>query len=243
MTDDRVPTYLYVTSRGTRTCTSSDKSAVTSTTDMTTPTPTASEDLLTPANCAFTFIDHQPQMALGVNSIDGEQLRNNVAGLAKTGRAFDVPVVLSTISEGLDGPLFDEIQDVFPEHDHIDRTTMNAWEDEGYVSAIEETDRDRLVMAGLWTEVCITFPALSAIEEGYDIYVVTDASGGVSDAAHEGAIQRMVAAGATPVTWLQVLYELQRDWADDGAGETIQITKDHGGEYATAVDYSDFLRE
>ena len=186
---------------------------------------------------------HQPQMALGVNSIDGEQLRNNVAGLAKTGRAFDVPVVLSTVSEGLDGPLFDEIQDVFPEHDYIDRTTMNAWEDEAYVSAIEETDRDRLVMAGLWTEVCITFPALSAIEEGYDIYVVTDASGGVSDAAHEGAIQRMVAAGATPVTWLQVLYELQRDWADDGAGETIQIIKDHGGEYATAVDYSDFLRE
>ena len=98
-------------------------------------------------------------------------------------------------------------------------------------------------MAGLWTEVCITYPALSAIEDGYEIYVVTDASGGVSEAAHDSAIQRMTAAGATPVTWLQVLYELQRDWADDGAGETIQITKEHGGGYATAVDYSDFLRE
>ena len=210
---------------------------------MATPTPNPSERLLTPENCAFTFIDHQPQMALGVNSIDDETLRNNVAGLAKAAKAFNVPVVLSTISEVYDGPLFDEILDVFPEHDYIDQTTMNAWEDENYVGAIEETGRDRLVMAGLWTEVCITYPALSAIEDGYEIYVVTDASGGVSEAAHDGAIQRMTAAGATPVTWLQVLYELQRDWADDGAGETIQITKQHGGGYATAVDYSDFLRE
>ena len=210
---------------------------------MASPQATPSERLLTPTNCAFTFIDHQPQMALGVNSIDDETLRNNVAGLAKTAKAFGVPVVLSTISEAYDGPLFSDVGDVFPEHDHVDRTNMSAWEDEDYVAAIEETGRDRLVMAGLWTEVCVTFPALSAIEDGYDVYVVTDASGGVSDAAHEEAIQRMAAAGATPVTWLQVLYELQRDWADDGAGETIQITKEHGGGYATAVDYSDFLRE
>ena len=175
---------------------------------MATPTPNPSERLLTPENCAFTFIDHQPQMALGVNSIDDETLRNNVAGLAKAAKAFDVPVVLSTISEAYDGPLFDEILDVFSAHDYIDRTTMNAWEDENYVAEIEDTGRHKLVMAGLWTEVCITYPALSAIEDGYEIYVVTDASGGVSEAAHDGAIQRMIEAGATPVTWLQVLCKL-----------------------------------
>jgi nicotinamidase-related amidase len=204
---------------------------------------TPSERLLTRENCAITFIDHQPEMVLGVNSIGIERLRNNVEGLAKTAAAYDIPVVLSTIGKESNGPLFEEIRDVFPDEDVIDRTNTNSWEDEAYVEAIEETGRDRLVMAGLWTEVCVCFAGLSAQEAGYDVYAVTDASGGRTNADHERAIQRMVQAGITPVTWAQVLYEIQRDWAADGARDAHQISIDHAGDFGMAVAFEDFLTE
>lgn len=210
---------------------------------MPTATATPSEQLLTRENCAITFIDHQPEMVLGVNTIETGALQNNVAGLAKTADAYDIPVVLSTIGREHNGPLFEEIRDVFPDEEVIDRTTMNSWEDESYVESIEATGRDRLVMAGLWTEVCVCFAALSALEAGYDVYVVADACGGRTSADHEHALERMVNAGATPVTWAQVLYEIQRDWAADGAREAHQISIDHAGDFGMAVQYGDFLEE
>lgn len=210
---------------------------------MPTATATPSEQLLTRENCAITFIDHQPEMVLGVNTIETGALQNNVAGLAKTADAYDIPVVLSTIGREHNGPLFEEIRDVFPDEEVIDRTTMNSWEDESYVESIEATGRDRLVMAGLWTEVCVCFAALSALEAGYDVYVVADACGGRTSADHEHALERMVNAGATPVTWAQVLYEIQRNWAADGAREAHQISIDHAGDFGMAVQYGDFLEE
>lgn len=206
---------------------------------MPTATATPSEQLLTRENCAITFIDHQPEMVLGVNTIETGALQNNVAGLAKTADAYDIPVVLSTIGREHNGPLFEEIRDVFPDEEVIDRTTMNSWEDESYVESIEATGRDRLVMAGLWTEVCVCFAALSALEAGYDVYVVADACGGRTSADHEHALERMVNAGATPVTWAQVLYEIQRNWAADGAREAHQISIDHAGDFGMAVQYGD----
>ena len=131
---------------------------------MTNATATPSEQLLTRDNCAVTFIDHQPEMVLGVNSIDTTNLKNNTVGLAKTVDAYDIPTVLSTIGKEHNRPLFEEIRDVFPDEEAIDRTTLNSWENEAYVEAIEATDRDRIVMAGLWTEVCVCFAALSALE-------------------------------------------------------------------------------
>jgi nicotinamidase-related amidase len=210
---------------------------------MTNASTTASERLLTRENCAVTFIDHQPEMVLGVNSIETVTLQNNAAGLAKTADAYDIPVVLSTIGREHNGPLFEEIRDVFPDEEVIDRTTLNAWEDEAYVEAVEATDRDRLVMAGLWTEVCVCFPALSALEAGYDVYVVADVCGGGTTADHEHALERMMNAGATTVSMPQVLAEIQRDWAVDGAREAHQIYADHGGDFGMAVQYGDFLEE
>ncbi|AFK21608.1 hydrolase (plasmid) [Haloferax mediterranei ATCC 33500] len=203
-------------------------------------TATPSDQLLTQQNCAITLIDHQPEMVLGVNTIETGALRNNVAGLAKTAEAYDIPVVLSSITKEYNGPLFDEIRETFPNEEVIDRTTMNSWEDEAYVEAVEATGRDRLVMAGLWTEVCVCFAALSAMEAGYDVYVVADACGGRTTADHEYSMQRMVEAGVTPVTWAQVLYELQRDWAADGAEDAHQISIDHAGDFGMAVEFADF---
>jgi len=169
-------------------------------------------------------------------------LQNNVEGLAKTAAAYDIPVVLSTIAGEHNGPLFDEIRDQFSDEVVIDRTTMNAWEDEEYVDAVETTGRSRLVMAGLWTEVCVCFAALSALEAGYDLYVVADSCGGRVITDHELALERMVNAGAIPVTWAQVLYEIQRDWTADGAREAHQISIDHAGDFGMAVEFGDFLR-
>lgn len=173
-----------------------------------------SPDLLTPDNCAVLFIDHQPQMFFGTGSGDRTAIINSTVGLAKAARVFDVPVVLSTVAaESFSGPLMPQLADVFPKQRIIDRTTMNAWEDEAFVDAVKATGRKKLVIAGLWTEVCVVLPSLSALAQGYEVYVVTDASGGVTPQAHEHAVQRMTQAGVVPVTWVQVLLELQRDWA------------------------------
>jgi nicotinamidase-related amidase len=148
-------------------------------------------DLLNPDNCALILIDFQPQMAFAVKSIDGQSLINNAAGLAKAAKIFNVPTILTTVAEkSFSGPMFPQIRTVFPEQKIIDRTTMNSWEDDRVVNAFKKTGRSKLVLAGLWTEVCIVCPAIQALQEGYEVYIITDACGGVSDTAHNMAILR-----------------------------------------------------
>ncbi|GGZ06590.1 hydrolase [Streptomyces olivaceoviridis] len=203
-------------------------------------TASPSPDLLTPDNCAVLFVDHQPQMFFGTGSGDRTAIINSTLGLAKAAKVFDVPVVLSTVAaESFSGPILPQLADVFPDQKIVDRTTMNAWEDAAFVEAVKATGRKKLVIAGLWTEVCVVLPVLSAIAQGYEVYVVTDASGGVSPQAHEHAVQRMIQGGAVPVTWVQVLLELQRDWA---RGETYvpvtEVVKEHGGAYGLGLVYA-----
>ncbi|MET9762807.1 hydrolase [Streptomyces sp. NPDC006372] len=199
-----------------------------------------SPDLLTPDNCAVLFVDHQPQMFFGTGSGDRTAIINSTVGLARAARAFDVPVVLSTVAaESFSGPLLPQLAEVFPEQKIVDRTSMNAWEDMEFVEAVKATGREKLVIAGLWTEVCVVLPALSALAQGYEVYVVTDASGGVSPQAHEHAVQRMLQAGAVPVTWVQVLLELQRDWARSDTYEAVtEVVTRHGGAYGLGIVYA-----
>lgn len=199
-----------------------------------------SEKLLTPKNHTLILIDHQPQMAFATRSIDIAELRNNVTGLAKAASVFKVPTILTTVAaKSFSGPIFPELQAVFPDQKPIDRTTMNTWEDPRVVDQVKKFGRKKVVMAALWTEVCLLEPALSAIDEGYDVYIVTDASGGVSKEAHDMAVQRMVQAGAHPITWLQYMLELQRDWA---RGETympvMKIATEHAGGYGLGIVYA-----
>ncbi|MFF7391096.1 hydrolase [Streptomyces scabiei] len=203
-------------------------------------TATPGPDLLTPDNCAVLFVDHQPQMFFGTGSGDRTAIINATVGLAKAAKVFDVPVVLSTVAaESFSGPLLPQLADVFPDRKTVDRTTMNAWEDVAFVEAVKATGRRKLVIAGLWTEVCVVLPALSALAQGYEVYVVTDASGGVSPQAHEHAVQRMIQAGAVPVTWVQVLLEFQRDWArEETYGPTTEVVKEHGGAYGLGIVYA-----
>lgn len=199
-----------------------------------------SPDLLTPDNCAVLFVDHQPQMFFGTGSGDRTAIINSTLGLAKAAKAFDVPVVLSTVAaESFSGPIMPQLADVFPGQKIIDRTTMNAWEDGAFVEAVKATGREKLVIAGLWTEVCVVLPVLSAIAQGYEVYVVADASGGVTPQAHEHAVQRMVQGGAVPVTWVQVLLELQRDWARTKTYEAVtNVVKENGGAYGLGLVYA-----
>ena len=199
-----------------------------------------SPDLLTPDNAVMLFVDHQPQMFFGTGSGDRTAIINSTVGLAKAAKVFDVPVVLSTVAaESFSGPLLPQLAAVFPDQKIIDRTSMNAWEDAAFVEAVKATGRRKLVISGLWTEVCLVLPVLSAISQGYEVYVVSDASGGVSPQAHEHAIQRMVQGGAVPVTWVQVLLELQRDWARTATYEAVTgVVKEHAGAYGLGVLYA-----
>jgi nicotinamidase-related amidase len=199
----------------------------------------AAKSLLTPDNCAFIFLDYQPQMVFGVGSMDRQTLINNVIGLGKTAQAFKVPTILSTIaSASFSGPIFSGLKEVFPGQEIIDRTNMNAWEDERVVAAVEKTGRKKLVMAGLWTEVCLAYPALSAREAGFEVYAVGDASAGFSAQVHDMGMQRMMQAGVIPVNWLQVLLEFQRDWARQATYDaTLKIVRDHCGAYGQGVEY------
>jgi nicotinamidase-related amidase len=196
--------------------------------------------LLNPENCAVIFIDHQPQMAFGVASIDRQMLLNNTVALAKAAKVFKVPVVLTTVeSASFSGNMWPQLLDIFPEQKPIERSTMNSWEDKNFVAAVERTGRKKLVMAALWTEVCLAFPAIQAMEAGYEVYAVGDASGGTSAMAHDYAMQRIVQAGAVPMTWQQVLLEFQRDWARKGTYDAvINIVKEHSGAYGQGVEYA-----
>ncbi|AZC17849.1 MULTISPECIES: hydrolase [Pseudomonas] len=197
-------------------------------------------ELLTPNNSALILIDHQPQMAFGVQSIDRQALKNNTVALAKAARIFNVPSILTSVeTESFSGYIWPELLAVFPEQQPIERTSMNSWEDRHLVAAVQASGRKKLVMAALWTEVCLTFPALEALAEGYEVYIVTDASGGTSQEAHDMAVQRMVQAGAVPVTWQQVLLEYQRDWArKDTYDAVMALVLEHSGAYGMGVDYA-----
>lgn len=188
------------------------------------------EALLTPENCVLVLIDHQPFQLANVNSHEPTMVINNVAGLAKTAKAYGIPTILTTVNEERGGRIFQGIQDVFPDQQTINRTYINAWEDKRVVEAVEKTGRRKIVFAALWTEMCLAMPAIQAMGDGYDVYVVTDASGGVSAEAHDMGIRRLVAAGAQPITWLGMAGELQRDWArTQYLGDVAKIFADHGG--------------
>lgn len=196
--------------------------------------------LLTPKNHTLILIDHQPQMAFATRSIDIAELRNNTTGLAKAAKVFKVPTILTTVAEkSFSGPIFPEVQAVFPEQKPIDRTTMNTWEDDRVTDAVKKIGKKKIVIAALWTEVCGVMPVLSAIKEGYEVYFVVDASGGVSKDAHEYAIDRMVQAGARPITWIQYILELQRDWARGESYDAVMsVVKEHAGGYGLGVIYA-----
>jgi nicotinamidase-related amidase len=192
--------------------------------------------LLTPTNCALILIDHQPFQFAGLRSHDTQTIINNVVGLAKAAKIFGVPTLLTTVVEDKGGHVLKQLQDVFPEQKPIDRTFINTWEDERVVAWVRRTEKKKLVMAALWTEICLAMPVIHALGEGYEVYIVTDASGGVSLEAHEMAIQRMVQAGATPITWTVFGSELQRDWARTATVAPLaQTLVDHMGNVGTSL--------
>ncbi|CAN7217749.1 hydrolase [Paenibacillus sp. LjRoot56] len=197
-------------------------------------------DLLTAENSAIILVDHQPQMLFGVQSADRQTIINNTVALAKTAKVFNAPIILTTVAaESFSGPIHPHIQEVFPDQKPIDRTTMNSWEDENFVNAVKKTGRKKLIMAALWTEVCLAFPTISAIKDGYEVYIVTDASGGTTTEAHNMSVQRMIQAGAIPVTWLSVLLEYQRDWAHQETYDAVlDIAMQHSGAYGAGVVYA-----
>ena len=196
--------------------------------------------LLTPQNCAVVLIDYQPQMIFGVANIDRQTMLNNVLVLAKAAKTFKVPVVLTAVeTKGFSGNTWPALLDLFPELEPVERSSMNSWDDKYFVEAVKRTGRKNLVMSALWTEACLTFPALDALNEGYSVFAVEDSSGGTSRAAHEAAMRRIEQAGAVPVTALQVLLELQRDWArKEHYDEVMAIVKEHTGAYGQGVEYA-----
>jgi nicotinamidase-related amidase len=186
--------------------------------------------LLRPEDSVLVLIDHQPYQLANVNSHEPQMVINNTAGLAKAAKAFGIPVILTSVIAARGGLLFPQITDVFPGQEVIDRTFINTWEDPKVVDVVKATDRKQLIIAGLWTEVCVAMPAIQALGEGWDVTVVTDASGAVSVEAHQVAIQRMIAAGANMMTWLAVAAEWQRDWARmDTAIALTEVIKQHAG--------------
>jgi nicotinamidase-related amidase len=196
--------------------------------------------LLTPENSTIIFIDHQPQMTFGVASIDRQTLVNNTVGLAKAAKIFNVPTILTTVeTKSFSGYMWPQLLELFPDQTPIERTSMNSWEDTKFVAEVERIGRKKLVIAALWTEVCLVFPAIQALEAGYEVYFVVDASGGTSQIAHDMAVQRLIQAGAVPVTWQQVLLEYQRDWArKETYDAVIGLVKEHSGAYGVGVEYA-----
>jgi nicotinamidase-related amidase len=198
-------------------------------------------EVLTPANCQLIFIDQQPQMAFGVQSMDRQALKNNTVALAKAAKVFNIPTTITTVeTEGFSGHTYPELLDVFPGKPILERTSMNSWDDQKVRDALKANGRKKVVVSGLWTEVCNNTFALSAMLEGdYEIYMVADASGGTSKEAHDYAMQRMIQAGVVPMTWQQVLLEWQRDWAHkDSYDAVMALVREHSGAYGMGVDYA-----
>jgi nicotinamidase-related amidase len=197
--------------------------------------------LLNPTNCQLIFIDQQPQMAFGVTSIDRQLLKNNTVALAKAAKAFNIPTTITTVETlGFSGPTYPELLDVFPGKEILERSSMNSWDDQKVRDALAKNGKKKIVVSGLWTEVCNLSFALSAMDEGdYEIYMVADASGGTSVEAHEYAMQRMIQVGVIPVTWQQVMLEWQRDWARKESYDAVMnIVREHSGAYGMGVDYA-----
>ncbi|MGW5905610.1 hydrolase [Streptomyces althioticus] len=191
--------------------------------------------LLTPEESVLVLIDHQPFQVANLHSHEPTMVINNAVGLAKAARVFDVPTVLTTVVEERGGLLLQGLRDVFPEQKPINRTLINTWQDERVVDAVKTTGRKKLILAGLWTEICVAMPAIQAAGEGFEVYVVTDASGGVSKEAHDTAVQRMAQAGVVPMTWMAVLGEWQRDWArEETVPGVAEVQAQHGGGSAVA---------
>ncbi|MCX9145942.1 hydrolase [Erythrobacter sp. WG] len=196
--------------------------------------------LLAPSDHLLIMIDHQSQMSFATKSIDAIMLRNNAALVSNAARIFGVATILTTVAEKtFSGPMFDEIKSQFPGHEVIDRSTMNTWEDERIAVAVNEAGKSRIVLAGLWTSVCIVGPALSALDQGFEVYVIADACGDVSEEAHERAMDRMVQMGARPITALQYLLELQRDWARHETYDAVtHSAMAFGGAYGLGLIYA-----
>ena len=201
-----------------------------------------SPNLLSPDNHALILIDFEGQMAFATKSISINELRTNVAIVSGASKIFNIPTIVTTVAEeSFAGPVFPEIEEFYPQatSGYIDRTSMNTWEDEAAYNAITGTGKQKLVMAGLWTGVCIVGPALSALTEGYEVFVITDACGDVSDEAHERAIQRMVHSGVKPITSVQYLLELQRDWARTETYVAVtDLMKKYGAGYGLGIQYA-----
>ena len=198
-------------------------------------------EVLTPQNSQLIFIDQQPQMAFGVQSIDRQVLKNNVIGLAKAAKIFKIPTIITTVeTQGFSGYTYPELLDVFPDAKLLERTSMNSWDDQKVRDALKANGRKKVVVSGNWTEVCNNTFALSAmLEGGYEIYMASDASGGTTKEAHDMAMLRMVQAGVVPVTWQQVLLEWQRDWArKETYDDVMAVVKEHSGAYGMGVDYA-----
>lgn len=188
------------------------------------------DSLLRPEDSVLLLIDHQPYQLANLNSHDPQAVVNNTTALAKLAKAFKVPTILTSVIAARGGLLFKQLTDVFPDQEVIDRTFINTWQDKPTVDAVKATGRKQLIIAGLWTEVCVAMPAIQAAGEGWDVTVVTDASGGTSIEAHRVAIQRMIAAGVNMMTWVAVGSEWQRDWARlDTAALLPEILIDHCG--------------
>jgi nicotinamidase-related amidase len=207
---------------------------------MTKASTTAGKQLLSPIDHTLILIDYQSQMAFPVRAPDILTLRNNVAMICKGAAGFKVSTIVTTVAAAsFSGPLFVEVTESFAGATEYDRTTMNSWEDRQITEQVNAIGKNRIVLAGLWTSVCVVGPALSAIEQGFEVYVITDACGDISDEAHERAVARMIQAGARPMTSLQYLLELQRDWA---RGETYDLTtgiaRANGGGYGIGVQYA-----
>ena len=200
--------------------------------------------VLTPENSQLIYIDHQPQMAFGVQSMDRQTLKNNTVALAKSAKVFDIPTIITTVeTESFSGHTYPELLDVFPDTPLLERTSMNSWDDQKVRDALAQgaaEGRKKVIVSGLWTEVCNATFALSCMEDtDYEIYMVADASGGTSLDAHNYAMDRMVQAGVVPVTWQQVLLEWQRDWARrDTYNAVMDLVREHSGAYGMGVDYA-----
>ncbi len=205
-----------------------------------TATATPGSKLLTPSDHTLIMIDFQSQMSFATKNIDAVNLRNNAALVANGAKGFGVSTILTTVAEkSFSGPMFNEITDSFPGQVLFDRTSMNTWEDESVIDEINRIGKKRIVLSGLWTSVCIVGPALSALDQGFEVYVISDACGDVSDEAHNRAMDRMVQAGVQPMTSLQYLLELQRDWARTQTYEmTTGIAKKFGGSYGLGIIYA-----
>lgn len=197
--------------------------------------------LITATNSAVVFIDHQPQMSFGVgNQIDRQLLLNNVIMLAKGAKIFGVPAILTTVeTESFSGYMWPQLLDVFPDQTPIERTGMNSWDTPAFRDAIKATGKRNIIMAGLWTEVCVAWPTLNMLSEGYNVYVVEDACGGTSQAAHDASLSRMTQAGAVRMTTIGTVLEFQRDWAHrEHYNELMELFREHGGAYGVGIEYA-----